>query len=721
MTTPNDICPATTTGSAIAAAWFGSRRIVFFSMILVLASLGIWVMADILWRGGMAPLEWGLLVLFAPLFSLVVFGFIQAVTGLVVLYRGDRLLINRMIPADALPDPATVTALLLPICNEDVSRVYEGLRTMFLDLKRKGAINRFDFFILSDSNDPNRWIEEEVSWVELCKQLAAFGKIFYRKRQLPLNKKSGNIGDFCRRWGLHYRHMIILDADSLMTADAMVRLTALMDANPRIGIIQTAPQLVGGETIFARMNQFASALFGPLFLAGLNYWQMSEGNYWGHNAIIRLKPFMDDCALPNLPGAERHARFMSHDYVEAALMRMAGYAVWLAPDIHGSYEGCPPTPLDHAQRDRRWCRGNLQHSWLLGARGLHGINRLHLGLGVMSYLSSLLWGLFLVLGTIHAHQEVQRETLRRFDYDVGIVSFLDIGGSRLAMLLFTATIGMLVLPKGLAWWRVLRAPAQRAAFGGAWRLTSGVVIEQTISMLLAPVHMVFNSLAVIGTWLGQEVAWLGQKRDLRDDSRWLENTAACAGPTLIGLTWAIIAYAIRPDCFQWLAPVWVGLLASLPVTILLSDRRCGQAARAIGLFSTPQETAPADVLRNLARHMRTCRQQVMPIEPLRRNFGLIQVVLDPYINAVHVSLLRQGRRRDTTPSSLQRLQDRLLREGPAALGRREIRALLFHAPSIAALHCRIWETADAQLHPGWRLAMQQYNSLTLHPTGALHH
>ena len=137
--------------------------------------------------------------------------------------------------------------------------------------------------------------------------------------------------------------MVVLDADSVMTGRALVQMVALMEKNPGTGIVQTAPRIVNGETLYARLQSFGNRVYSPLFLAGLNYWQQHEGNYWGHNAIIRVQPFMEHCSLPDLPGSEPFGgRILSHDFVEAALMRRAGWAVWLAHDIEGSYEEGPP-------------------------------------------------------------------------------------------------------------------------------------------------------------------------------------------------------------------------------------------------------------------------------------------------------------------------------------------------------------------------------------------
>src|SRR4051812_8378402 len=387
------------------------RRFLFFSAIFVFTSVATWFMADVLWRDGLNGVEIALLILFVILFAHVAAGFCTALVGLYVINRGgDSSRITNTLPADkhAL-DEATLasTAIIMPVFNEDVSRVFEGLRVVYRSVQETRRLEHFDFFVLSDSNQPNQWLQEEVAWLELCKQVGGFGKIFYRKRRHSINKKAGNVADFLRRWGRRYRYMIVLDADSIMTGRALVQLVQLMERNPAVGIIQTAPRIVNGETLYARMQSFSSRLYSPLFLAGLNYWQQHEGNYWGHNAVIRVQPFIDHCSLPDLPGSEPFGgRILSHDFVEAALMRKAGWGVWLAGDIDGTYEEGPPTLIDSAKRDRRWCQGNLQHTWLLTARGFRPANRFHLLMGVMGYVSSPLWLLFMLLSTIHVFSQV---------------------------------------------------------------------------------------------------------------------------------------------------------------------------------------------------------------------------------------------------------------------------------------------------------------------------
>jgi membrane glycosyltransferase len=262
---------------------------------------------------------------------------------------------------------------------------------------------RCELFVLSDTTDPDIWLAEIDAWQEMRGAVPGGERIFYRRRLRNVKRKTGNIEDFVTRWGGAYAYMLVLDADSIMAAGAMAELVRRMDANPDVGLIQAPPKLVRGRSPFARVLQFSGELYGPLSASGISYWALGEGNYWGHNAIIRTAPFADLCGLPLLPGkAPLGGEILSHDFVEAALLRRGGWQVWIADDLAGSYEEPPPTVADFATRDRRWCQGNLQHAKVLLARNLHWVSRLHLAIGIMAYVTSPLWLLFLLLSAAQA-------------------------------------------------------------------------------------------------------------------------------------------------------------------------------------------------------------------------------------------------------------------------------------------------------------------------------
>lgn len=698
------------------------RRRTFFSAVFVLTSLATWFMADLLWRdGGLRGVEWPLLVLFVILFAHIAIGFVTALLGFYVINRGGD---SRLITSTLKPDedvPLASTAVIMPVFNEDVSRVFEGLRVIYRSLQDTGKIENFDFFILSDSNQPNQWIQEEVAWIELCKQVNGFGKIFYRKRRQQINKKAGNVADFLRRWGKNYRYMVVLDADSIMTGKSLVQLAGLMQKNPTVGIIQTAPRLVNGETLYSRLQQFANRLYSPLFLAGLNYWQQYDGNYWGHNAIIRVQPFIDHCALPSLPGSEPFGgRILSHDFVEAALMRKAGWGVWLAPDIEGSYEEGPPTLIDSAKRDRRWCQGNIQHSWLLSAKGFRPVNRFHLLTGIMAYVSSPLWLLFLILSTIHVFN-LAAEPAKPGDI---FESYTTLFGREVELpegfVLFVLTMLLLFLPKIISVILTLQDQARSASFGGRWPVLFSALLETAISALLAPVNMIFNSKFVIFILLGQGVSWVTQKRGGDDDTDWREAILTHSPQVAFGVVWGVSSYILLPSFFWWLSPVLAGLVLSIPLSIALSKNSLGRQALRLRLFMTPDEVNPPFELHRLKKNLEECYKHMRPLEALRSDYGLLQAVLDPYVNAVHVSMLRQRKPSEESRDYFASLRSRLLYEGPSGFSTKEKMALLLDAESMMWLHRELWRLPAQALAEWWRLAVRQYNVLTAAPITALY-
>ncbi len=338
----------------------------------------------------------------------------------------------------------------MPVYNEDSIRTCARIEAIYRSIEATGNLESFDFFIISDTRDLDLWVMEETAWTNLCRRLGGFGRIYYRRRKTNENRKAGNIGDFVRTWGGNYESMLVLDADSLMDGADIVKMTRVMEAYPRLGILQTPPRLIRGVSVFTRLQQFAMRLYGPLFIRGLNFWQLSGGSYWGHNALIRVKPFSEFCELPALPGREPFGgRILSHDFVEAALMVTEGWEVWLAWDIEGTYEEAPPTLVDHLIRDRRWCQGNLQHMWLIFARKLPFSVRMHLFMGIMAYLGSPIWFLFLALGTWVAWERSD-SNLSQLPFENYAARWFHINGIQQSIILTLAIFSLLFIPKILA-------------------------------------------------------------------------------------------------------------------------------------------------------------------------------------------------------------------------------------------------------------------------------
>jgi len=372
-----------------------------------------------------------------------------------------------------------------------------------------------------------------------------------------------------------------------------------MDANPKAGLIQTSPQPIGGKTLFARIQQFASALYNPLFALGTAFWFPGRSNYWGHNAIIRTEAFMADAGLPKLPGKPPlGGEILSHDFVEAALLARSGWSVWLVPEVGGSYEELPPTLADYAQRDQRWCQGNLQHMRLLPMKGLLAVNRMHLLFGVMSYMASVFWLLLLLLATLETAW-LNTESWGYFDAGPLFPTW-PISKTFEMLGLYSITMGMLFVPKLLAMVLTLMEPKLREGFGGGFALIKSTFSELIFSVLLAPIMMFQQTQAVLNTFLGRKVTWKGQRRgDGVED--WGDAMANYGAISIMGVVWAVVAYQLAPDLLTWMSPVLIGLFIAVPLAVFTSQPAVGAMAKRLGWFLTPEEINPPAVVLDQAR------------------------------------------------------------------------------------------------------------------------
>ncbi|MDE2028554.1 MAG: glucans biosynthesis glucosyltransferase MdoH, partial [Candidatus Omnitrophica bacterium] len=378
------------------------RRCLFFMLIAATTYEAGRVFIIIMRPDGLTPLSWTIIAIFIFLFGWIAFNFWTVIFGFWIALRGE----DKELPLPKKMQPIDTRiriALIMPVFNEEMSRIYSALRATYDSLKATDQLEHFDIYILSDSNQSDFILMEETAWSDLCRDVDGFGRIFYRRRKVRLHKKSGNVSDFCRRWGSQYKYMIVFDADSLMEGDLLVRMVNVMESRDDIGILQTAPMAMNQISLVSRLQQFASHVYGPLFFAGLRFWQLDESGYWGHNAIVRMQPFMKYCALPHFKGRPPFGgEILSHDFVEAALMARAGWGVWLAHELEGSFEELPPSLFEELERDRRWCQGNIQHLRFLFTRGFSFGHRVLFLNGNLFYFSSLLWFLLLALMTVHA-------------------------------------------------------------------------------------------------------------------------------------------------------------------------------------------------------------------------------------------------------------------------------------------------------------------------------
>jgi membrane glycosyltransferase len=619
---------------------------VLIALLTLLAGTFEWTL---LAAEGWSPVNVLLFTLFLPLFTCVAIGFSQAFFGFLILSNRKTVpsSADLTITEDLLRLP--VTAIVVPIYHEDVEAVFARLRVMHDALQSLGVIERFQFFVLSDSTNPEKAQAEELAWSLTAAQFGS-DRIFYRRRKVPLNRKSGNIADFCRRWGSQYRYMICLDADSLMSADTLVELVRRMEANHRIGILQTVPQAINGVTAWSRLQQFAMSLYGPIFAAGASFWQQEESNFWGHNAIIRLAPFIQHCALPELPGRSAiGSRPMSHDFVEAALMRRAGWEVHLADDLDGSYEETPPNVTEHLKRDRRWCQGNLQHCSLALARGFRPITRFHFLHGIFSFLASPLLVFVLVLGFV--------KNLTAAPFSDGF--FADVGRAQVAFLLFGFTMLLLLLPKLLALALALRR-GRAHEFGGAGKMIASAVLEMVISILLAPVFLFFHAKFVLFSWLGKKVEWHAQQRRSTKGIAWRESWKVFGLTSITGAIVGAITWWLTPGYFLWLLPIVLGWLVAVPTTALVGNTTFGARLRKAGFFLVPAELSPSTEIIELRRAER---------HKFQPNDNKIATILNPLLHYA------------------------------ASAGSKE---------DVVQLHREIWATPTSELTPVWREELSRF-------------
>ena len=553
-----------------------------------LAVYGGIVAYNVLIVGGLSLLELLDLVLFQILFGWIAYALASALVGFSLSFANgaEDPELNAHAP---LTLPLGRTAILMPIHNEEPEAVFTRLRNIDQSLRALGADERFHLFVLSDTRDPDIQREEWSAFERLRRSSRQEDRLFYRLRRDNHGRKAGNIADWVRRFGGAYDYMVVLDADSVMEGETLLRLAGFMDQQPRTALIQTVPKLVNRTSLYGRAQQFASRLYGPMLSRGLAYTSGTAGNYWGHNAIIRVAAFAAHAGLPRLPGPRPFGgEIMSHDFVEAALLRRAGWAIRLAPGLGGSYEECPPTLPDMTVRERRWCQGNLQHLPVIAARGLHWMSRIHLAQGVLTYLMPPIWLLFLVTGAALSVQAAHAGVQQWDDYGLDMLNWL------LAISLLS-----LFAPRVAALLRALVHPHEQTLWGHPGKLIAGVACETILSALIAPIMMTAQTIALYDIVLGRDSGWPVQRRT--DGSlHWRDVALQYAPHTVFGLVFGAVVFAAAPSDLLWLTPVILGLMVSIPLVVLTSDPVLGAKLTRFGLFKTPEEFAPPSVLAGLA-------------------------------------------------------------------------------------------------------------------------
>ncbi len=563
------------------------KRLFVFGGGLALTGYGAWEMYNVVSVSRTTSLQYVLLVLFTINFSWIALAFTSAVLG----FLGLIFARSRTAYADTLQHR---TVVVMPIYNESTARTFAALAAIRESVEATGLGSHFDYFIVSDTTNPDVWVAEERAFLALRERLGPDARVYYRHRPKNHHRKAGNIADFVTRWGGHYEHMVVLDADSLMTGTCIVRLAAAMEADPDAGIIQSLPLIINRNTFFARLQQFAARVYGPVIATGLAMWSGRDGNYWGHNAIIRTRAFADHCGLPDLKGKPPFGgHVLSHDFVEAALIRRAGWAVYMLPDLTGSYEESPPSLIDVSVRDRRWCQGNLQHSRIIGAKGFVAPTRQHFATGIMGYLASPFWLLQLVVGILIVLQ-VSYARPEYFTSEFTLFPVWPRFDPERALNLFALTMAILLAPKLFGLLLTLFDSKLRRAGGGAIRLVISAVIEVLFSAFFAPIMMLIQSGSVFQILLGRDTGWNPQRRD--DGSIPLKDIIRRHRMhTLLGLVTGISAFLIATSLFAWMSPTIVGLVLAIPLSWASGQLAIRLWLKRRKLLFTPEESEPPAV------------------------------------------------------------------------------------------------------------------------------
>ncbi|WP_300035862.1 glucans biosynthesis glucosyltransferase MdoH [uncultured Roseobacter sp.] len=546
---------------------------------------------------GMTGLEWALLTMIGATFvwvSLSVSTIGVAVAGLLAREDAD--------------DPAVATAagmdvaLLVPVHNEDPSDVFGNAAAMLDDLARRDSPHRYTLFILSDSSDADIIQDETRAFAALEAGAPTGFAVHYRRRETNTDKKVGNLVDWITGWGAGWEAMLVLDADSLMTGKAIDRLSSELSRDPDAGLIQTFPMLIGAGTLFARLQQFSNIAYGWLLAEGLANWAQTEGNYWGHNAIIRTRAFAASAGLPYLADSKgRSELILSHDFVEAGLLRRAGWQVRFLPRVTGSFEETPGTLIDYVLRDQRWCRGNLQHLRLLGTAGLHPVSRFHLLHGAVAYLLSPAWFFLLVVWALLG-KSAETNVIRYFNEANPLFPDWPPAMSHIDSAVFLVIMyAMLLTPKLVGAGIIALHPKATRVYGGRPAFLGAFLAEIVLSVAYAPILMIQQTRAVIRAGLGKKVTWAPQARAARAYPasvllrfHWVETLLGAV--LLAGLASGLVSL--------WLVPIAVSLALAVPLSALSALPVAGRMPGPLRMNSPHTLREPAIVARALEQRRR---------------------------------------------------------------------------------------------------------------------
>ncbi len=538
----------------------------------------------------LTPIQLVFLVLSTITFGWIAFGSLSAAMGFLPIFSGENTDTLDVPPANGPLKGRT--ALLFPVYHEEPHRIAGTVAAMAEEIAHLGKTENFDIFILSDTRGADEGEAEEACYRALAAQLHKLLPVYYRRRIENTARKAGNIEDWVERFGGAYEHFMILDGDSVMSGECVIRLARAMENEPRAGLIQSVPRLTGGTTLLQRLQQFACNVYGPSVAGGLASWHRDQGNYWGHNAMIRTAAFAGSAGLPVLTGRKPFGGpILSHDFVEAALLQRAGWSVHMVPSVAGSYEGMPPGLVDLIVRDRRWAQGNLQHLTLIPRKGMTAMGRVHLTMGAFSYVVSAIWALSLMTGIVLALQS-QQLIPSYFQDSKTLFPIWPVIDPGAAMRLFLGTMAVVLLPKALGLVLEIKRSAQAGELFGTPRAIAAVSVETFFSMLLAPILMLTQTSGVVQILSGIDSGWKAQRRD--DGSVPLNFAMRFhARHMATGAIIAVICWIVSPGLLMWMLPVIAGLVLAGPLN-WVTGQTAGPALTA--LLGTWDDRDPPPIL-----------------------------------------------------------------------------------------------------------------------------
>lgn len=558
------------------------RRIVFALLNAVSLGLLVAAMATVLDHGGWNPVKALILGGFALSILFPLMAFWNSVIGFLIIRLADDPvgLVNPAVRRAGADDPVTLrTALAVPIRHEDAAKVFARIEAMLESLEATGFGDRFDVHVLSDSTRADVAAAEEALVADLRARWHRPSQVHYRRRAENTDYKAGNVREFGERVRGDYDLMITLDADSYMSGASMVRLVRVMQANPGLGILQTLTMGRPSGSAFARVFQFGMRQGMRTHTIGMTWWQGDAGPYWGHNAAIRIGPFVDHCRLPRLKGTgPLGGQVLSHDQVEAAQMRGAGYEVRVIPDEFDSWEENPTSLPDFMRRDLRWCQGNMQYWQLIGMTGLKPMGRWQLVQAILMYFGSPLWTLMTVGFFSLAFIPPSEPTDAPFPVGLGVG-------------LFAVTTVMILAPRLLGVADLLLDAEKRRLYGGTGRILGGWTVDTVFSYLLGPVMIVAQTIFMTGLLLGRANAgWDAQNRDTHAIG-WGQAARGLWPQMLAGALFLYGLASTVPGALPWAAPTLVSLLLCVPFTVITSAEWAGRLAVRWRLCALPEERA----------------------------------------------------------------------------------------------------------------------------------